>query len=75
MFSKFTISFIQWHLYIQSKTNPVSWEWILDLQGVPGAYSQLAAEKAYPNCEAVPCEQFETVFEVHFQTYSFNLLY
>ncbi|XP_057526150.1 arogenate dehydratase 2-like [Amaranthus tricolor] len=32
-------------------------------QGVPGAYSQLAAEKAYPNCEAVPCEQFETVFE------------
>ncbi|XP_021746097.1 arogenate dehydratase/prephenate dehydratase 2, chloroplastic-like [Chenopodium quinoa] len=32
-------------------------------QGVPGAYSQLAAERAYPNCEAVPCEQFETVFE------------
>lgn len=32
-------------------------------QGVPGAYSQLAAEKAYPGCESVPCEQFETVFE------------
>lgn len=32
-------------------------------QGVPGAYSQLAAEKAYPNCEAVPCDQFESVFE------------
>nr|KAJ0223145.1 hypothetical protein LSAT_V11C200059330 [Lactuca sativa] len=32
-------------------------------QGVPGAYSESAAEKAYPNCEAVPCEQFETAFE------------
>ncbi|KAL3850749.1 hypothetical protein ACJIZ3_012631 [Penstemon smallii] len=28
-----------------------------------GAYSESAAEKAYPNCEAVPCEQFDTVFE------------
>lgn len=32
-------------------------------QGVPGAYSELAAHKAYPDCEAVPCEQFETAFE------------
>ncbi|KAK9279481.1 hypothetical protein L1049_013160 [Liquidambar formosana] len=32
-------------------------------QGVRGAYSESAAEKAYPNCEAVPCEQFETAFE------------
>ncbi|PWA62015.1 arogenate dehydratase 2 [Artemisia annua] len=32
-------------------------------QGVPGAYSESAAEKAYPSCEAVPCEQFETAFE------------
>ncbi|KAL4574245.1 hypothetical protein LXL04_021072 [Taraxacum kok-saghyz] len=32
-------------------------------QGVPGAYSESAAGKAYPNCEAVPCEQFETAFE------------
>lgn len=32
-------------------------------QGVPGAYSESAADKAYPNCEAVPCEQFETAFE------------
>ncbi|KVI07908.1 Prephenate dehydratase [Cynara cardunculus var. scolymus] len=32
-------------------------------QGVGGAYSESAAEKAYPNCEAVPCEQFETAFE------------
>ncbi|KAM7278597.1 hypothetical protein ACFE04_005731 [Oxalis oulophora] len=32
-------------------------------QGVPGAYSESAAEKAYPNCEAVPCEQFDTAFE------------
>ncbi|KAK4741838.1 hypothetical protein SAY87_025426 [Trapa incisa] len=32
-------------------------------QGVPGAYSEAAAEKAYPNCEPVPCEQFDTAFE------------
>ncbi|KAI5666139.1 hypothetical protein M9H77_15992 [Catharanthus roseus] len=32
-------------------------------QGVGGAYSESAAEKAYPNCEAVPCEQFDTAFE------------
>ncbi|CAN6818459.1 unnamed protein product [Brassica oleracea var. botrytis] len=28
-----------------------------------GAYSESAAEKAYPNCEAVPCEEFDTAFE------------
>ncbi|KAI4382340.1 hypothetical protein MLD38_008316 [Melastoma candidum] len=32
-------------------------------QGVSGAYSESAAEKAYPNCEAVPCEQFDTAFQ------------
>ncbi|AES88700.1 putative hydro-lyase [Medicago truncatula] len=32
-------------------------------QGVQGAYSESAARKAYPNCEAVPCEQFDTAFE------------
>ncbi|XP_059660638.1 arogenate dehydratase 2-like isoform X2 [Cornus florida] len=32
-------------------------------QGVRGAYSESAAEKAYPNCEPVPCEQFDTTFE------------
>ncbi|KAJ7566441.1 hypothetical protein O6H91_02G103300 [Diphasiastrum complanatum] len=32
-------------------------------QGVPGAYSELAAAKAYPDCEAVPCEQFEAAFQ------------
>ncbi|OVA09922.1 Prephenate dehydratase [Macleaya cordata] len=31
-------------------------------QGVPGAYSESAASKAYPNCEAVPCEQFDAAF-------------
>lgn len=40
------------------------WSFIVFWQGVPGAYSESAAEKAYPNCEAVPCEQFETAFEV-----------
>eukprot|EP00249_Psilotum_nudum_P011234 c23042_g1_i1 orf=492-1775(+) len=32
-------------------------------QGVPGAYSEAAATRAYPNCEAVPCEQFEAAFQ------------
>ncbi|KAL1361663.1 hypothetical protein AAHE18_03G020500 [Arachis hypogaea] len=32
-------------------------------QGVPGAYSESAAQKAYPNCEAVPCPQFENAFQ------------
>ncbi|XP_029126420.1 arogenate dehydratase 3, chloroplastic-like [Cajanus cajan] len=36
-------------------------------QGVRGAYSESAAQKAYPNCEAVPCEQFDTAFEVKFR--------
>ncbi|CAL9055178.1 unnamed protein product [Musa banksii] len=32
-------------------------------QGLPGAYSEAAAAKAYPDCEAVPCELFETAFD------------
>ncbi|XP_077239581.1 arogenate dehydratase 2-like [Tasmannia lanceolata] len=32
-------------------------------QGVDGAYSQFAAERAYPNCEAVSCAQFEDAFD------------
>ncbi|KAE8705813.1 Arogenate dehydratase 5 [Hibiscus syriacus] len=32
-------------------------------QGVPGAYSEAAAGKAYPNCEAIPCDQFEAAFQ------------
>lgn len=36
----------------------------ISFQGVRGAYSESAAQKAYPNCEAVPCEQFDTAFEV-----------
>ncbi|XP_024401444.1 arogenate dehydratase/prephenate dehydratase 6, chloroplastic isoform X1 [Physcomitrium patens] len=32
-------------------------------QGVPGAYSEAAAAKAYPRCEAVPCDQFEAAFQ------------
>ncbi|XP_074281419.1 arogenate dehydratase 2 [Silene latifolia] len=32
-------------------------------QGVPGAYSQLAVEKAYANCVAVPCQEFENAFQ------------
>ncbi|KAG0481211.1 hypothetical protein HPP92_011718 [Vanilla planifolia] len=32
-------------------------------QGLPGAYSESAAAKAYPDCEPVPCELFETAFD------------
>ncbi|GFP79053.1 arogenate dehydratase/prephenate dehydratase 1 chloroplastic [Phtheirospermum japonicum] len=32
-------------------------------QGVPGAYSEAAALKAYPNCETVPCDLFEAAFK------------
>ncbi|XP_017624016.1 arogenate dehydratase/prephenate dehydratase 2, chloroplastic-like isoform X1 [Gossypium arboreum] len=32
-------------------------------QGVRGAYSEAAAEKAYPNCETVPCDQFDSAFQ------------
>ncbi|XP_052201979.1 arogenate dehydratase/prephenate dehydratase 1, chloroplastic-like isoform X2 [Diospyros lotus] len=32
-------------------------------QGVPGAYSEAAALKAYPKCETVPCDQIEATFK------------
>lgn len=32
-------------------------------QGVPGAYSEAAATKAYPSCEPIPCDQFEVAFQ------------
>ncbi|KAM3313999.1 hypothetical protein ACQJBY_033090 [Aegilops geniculata] len=32
-------------------------------QGFPGAYSEAAAKKAYPNCQTVPCEHFDTAFQ------------
>nr|BCD59209.1 arogenate dehydrogenase [Bougainvillea peruviana] len=32
-------------------------------QGVPGAYSEAAAGKAYPGCQAIPCDQFEVAFQ------------
>ncbi|WMV16281.1 hypothetical protein MTR67_009666, partial [Solanum verrucosum] len=32
-------------------------------QGIPGAYSEAAALKAYPKCEPVPCDQFEAAFK------------
>ena len=46
---------------------------MLHFQGVQGAYSESAAHKAYPNCEAVPCEQFETTFDVKY-CYPFLLI-
>ncbi|KAK8644108.1 hypothetical protein V6N13_123424 [Hibiscus sabdariffa] len=32
-------------------------------QEVPWAYSEAATGKAYPNCEAIPCDQFEVTFQ------------
>nr|XP_027086787.1 arogenate dehydratase/prephenate dehydratase 1, chloroplastic-like isoform X3 [Coffea arabica] len=32
-------------------------------QGLPGAYSEAAALRAYPECETVPCDEFEAVFK------------
>lgn len=32
-------------------------------QGVPGAYSEMAARKACPDCEPLPCDQFEVAFQ------------
>ena len=33
-------------------------------QGMPGAYSELAARRACPDGQPLPCEQFETAFQV-----------
>uniref|UniRef100_A0A2N9I018 arogenate dehydratase n=1 Tax=Fagus sylvatica TaxID=28930 RepID=A0A2N9I018_FAGSY len=46
----------------QRKREPGHYDGVSD-KGVRGPYSESAAEKAYPNCEAVPCEQFDTAFE------------
>ncbi|KAK9984057.1 hypothetical protein SO802_033582 [Lithocarpus litseifolius] len=32
-------------------------------QGVPDPNSEATAGKAYPNCEAIPCDQFEVAFQ------------
>lgn len=51
-------------LYWNNSTSIIGFKFVYELKGVRGAYSESAAEKAYPNCEAVPCEQFDTAFEV-----------
>ncbi|XP_060209599.1 arogenate dehydratase/prephenate dehydratase 1, chloroplastic-like isoform X2 [Lycium barbarum] len=35
----------------------------ISFKGVPGAYSEEAALKAYPQCETVPCDEFEDAFK------------
>ncbi|MED6182639.1 ADP,ATP carrier protein [Stylosanthes scabra] len=32
-------------------------------KGIPGSYSEDAARKAYPNCETVPCNDYEDAFK------------
>lgn len=46
-----------WHYYLQQLVNCL-------VQGLPGAFSEDAALKAYPECETVPCDDFETAFKV-----------
>lgn len=44
-------------------------------QGIPGAYSEAAAIKAFPGSETVPCDEFEAVFKVTlFQKFVLQLL-
>uniref|UniRef100_A0A5B7C139 Uncharacterized protein n=1 Tax=Davidia involucrata TaxID=16924 RepID=A0A5B7C139_DAVIN len=35
----------------------------ISYKGVPGAYSEDAALKVYPQCETVPCDEFEDAFK------------
>ncbi|XP_030460451.1 arogenate dehydratase/prephenate dehydratase 1, chloroplastic-like isoform X1 [Syzygium oleosum] len=35
----------------------------ISFKGVPGSFSEDAALKAYPNCETVPCDEFEDAFK------------
>ncbi|KAG5545571.1 hypothetical protein RHGRI_017912 [Rhododendron griersonianum] len=35
----------------------------ISFRGLPGAYSEDAALKAYPECETVPCDEFEDAFK------------
>lgn len=37
---------------------------ILMVQGSPGSFTEDAALKAYPNCETIPCDEFEEAFKV-----------
>ncbi|KAL0754793.1 hypothetical protein Bca101_092461 [Brassica carinata] len=45
----------------------------ISFQGIPGAYSETAALEAYPNCETVPCEHFETAFQVFDLSVTFDV--
>ncbi|XP_042475179.1 arogenate dehydratase/prephenate dehydratase 2, chloroplastic-like isoform X2 [Macadamia integrifolia] len=46
---------------LQNSLNPSS-RFRVAYQGVEGTSSESAAEKVYPNCEAIACEQSETAF-------------
>ncbi|MED6161070.1 ADP,ATP carrier protein [Stylosanthes scabra] len=35
----------------------------ISYKGIPGSYSEDAARKAYPNCETVPCNDYEDAFK------------
>lgn len=55
-------------------TTSNQWIYLPDAQGLPGAYTEDAALKAYPKCETVPCVDFDTAFKVPlFLSFSLSL--
>lgn len=52
------------HLLLLLQEAPPSKPYRVAYQGVPGAYSEMAACNACPDAEPVPCEQFEVAFQV-----------
>lgn len=53
-----------WLMHCQALDSALKKPYRVAYQGVPGAYSEMAACKACPNAEPVPCEQFEVAFQV-----------
>jgi len=49
---------------MQGKRPQASSAPVVAFQGAYGAYSEAVALEAVPGCEPLPCEQFETAFQV-----------
>lgn len=49
---------------LQRKAAQASSAPVVAFQGMYGAYSEAVALEAVPGCEPLPCEQFETAFQV-----------
>lgn len=53
-----------WHCLFVQLMHPSLAVHKVAYQGVPGAYSEVAARKACPDFDPLPCEQFEVAFQV-----------